>query len=306
MSFFSLVIPVYNNEETIIRTLKSIKVQTYQGWECILIDDSSNDGSISIVKNYISGDNRFILLERKEYTNIAGANSCRNIGISYSDYNWIIFIDADDTLTSNCLANRRREILENPLRDFYVFKTAIANDKGEINGEFTCKTADISKLVYMLYIHHIPWHTMSLVWDSKFLRNINGWNINFERLQDVELNIRALLNQPRLYFSDKPYDSIYWAGEMDTRKKRLARFGFCRLVKDYHFKILEEWPNDDEYSEKISYASEQILNYHIQNYLCYEKKDPEWEELYLNALSDLLFSKKEIRISRNAFFKKND
>ena len=52
-SLVSIVIPNYNRANLIGETLDSIIQQTYEDWECIIVDDRSTDGSIEIIKNYI-------------------------------------------------------------------------------------------------------------------------------------------------------------------------------------------------------------------------------------------------------------
>ena len=68
-SLVSIVIPNYNRANLIGETLDSIIQQTYENWECIIVDDRSTDGSIEIIKNYSNKDPRFLLIERpQEYS----------------------------------------------------------------------------------------------------------------------------------------------------------------------------------------------------------------------------------------------
>ena len=55
----SIIIPVYNTEVYLKKCLDSIASQSYEDWECILVDDGSNDGSPSICDEYVKNDNRF-------------------------------------------------------------------------------------------------------------------------------------------------------------------------------------------------------------------------------------------------------
>ena len=49
----SIIIPLYNKENWIIDTLQSVENQTFINWECLIIDDQSNDTSCSLVRDYI-------------------------------------------------------------------------------------------------------------------------------------------------------------------------------------------------------------------------------------------------------------
>lgn len=83
----SVVIPVYNGEKHIVETLKSVKSQTYENLEIIVVDDGSTDQTPALVKKegslYIRQDNR-------------GVAAARNVGIQQATGQYLAFIDADD------------------------------------------------------------------------------------------------------------------------------------------------------------------------------------------------------------------
>ena len=96
----SIIIPLYNKEEYIERALKCIEDQSFEDWECIIIDDGSTDGSAVIVKNFISNrGNKWRYLRQKN----RGQAAARNTGIDLSLGEYIAFLDADDLWPSNKL-----------------------------------------------------------------------------------------------------------------------------------------------------------------------------------------------------------
>jgi len=92
----SVVIPLYNKELYIRRTIDSVLSQTFQSFECIIID-SSNDGSASIVDQFTDLRIHHIIHEK------SGAAAARNIGVDLTQSNLIAFLDADDEWTPNHL-----------------------------------------------------------------------------------------------------------------------------------------------------------------------------------------------------------
>ena len=94
----SIIIPLYNKENSIANTLNSIINQTYCNWELIVVDDGSSDNSANIVSNYLS-DKRI----RYYYKKNGGVSSARNFGVGKSKGEWIIFLDADDYFLVNAL-----------------------------------------------------------------------------------------------------------------------------------------------------------------------------------------------------------
>ncbi len=100
MPKFSIIVPVYNAEIYLRKCLDSILKQTYNDWECLLINDGSTDKSWKICEEYTAKDSRF----RSFYKKNGGAGSARNIGIDNANGEWITFCDADDWVLPNWLS----------------------------------------------------------------------------------------------------------------------------------------------------------------------------------------------------------
>ena len=185
----SVIIPNYNKAQFISQTIISVINQSYENWECIIIDDNSEDNSIEIIEKHIKGDHRFKFYLNKENK---GGSYSRNLGLKNSENKYVLFLDSDDVLASNCLENRINFISENENLDFVVFPM----------GTFYNNIGD-SKLIWNNFHgnhinrflkHDLPWHTMMVLWDRNSLNRINGFDDEYVRLQDVELHTRALLD----------------------------------------------------------------------------------------------------------------
>jgi len=92
----SVVIPIFNSSKTIIRCLESVNNQRGLPSEVIIIDDFSNDNSIIIVNDYINNHKLLNIILLKNNTN-KGPSFSRNIGILKSKFEYIAFLDSDDT-----------------------------------------------------------------------------------------------------------------------------------------------------------------------------------------------------------------
>ena len=88
----SVIMPVYNGENCIERSVKSVLSQTDINVELICIDDGSSDNSVNILNNLHNKDNRLIVLKQ----NHQGAGTARNLGIEHAKGQFIAFMDADD------------------------------------------------------------------------------------------------------------------------------------------------------------------------------------------------------------------
>ena len=94
---FSVIIPLYNKEKCIARTINSVLSQSYTNFEIVIVDDGSTDNSAAIVKTIT--DSRIRLFQKEN----GGVSSARNYGIEKALGKWIFFIDADDILLPSSL-----------------------------------------------------------------------------------------------------------------------------------------------------------------------------------------------------------
>lgn len=96
----SIIMPIYNAEHYLIKSIESVINQTYKNWELILIDDESIDNSVKICEYYLSINNKIKLIKQK-HCGIPG--TVRNIGIKKCTGEYITFLDADDWLEKDAL-----------------------------------------------------------------------------------------------------------------------------------------------------------------------------------------------------------
>ena len=88
----SIIVPVYNLEAYIERTVASIQAQTYQNLEIILVNDGSRDNSLELLRRLEKADNRIIVISQEN----AGVTRARLTGIEAATGEWIGFVDGDD------------------------------------------------------------------------------------------------------------------------------------------------------------------------------------------------------------------
>jgi glycosyltransferase involved in cell wall biosynthesis len=108
----SVVIPTYNHAHFLIKSLDSVRRQSYKNWEAIVIDNHSIDGTDEVIKQY--NDERIKLLKIHNNGSIAKS---RNLGINSAMGEWIAFLDSDDLWYEDKLTLSIAEILKNPQLD---------------------------------------------------------------------------------------------------------------------------------------------------------------------------------------------
>jgi glycosyltransferase involved in cell wall biosynthesis len=93
----SIIIPTYNRAHLIGETLDSVLAQTYQNWECIIVDDGSSDNTDEFVGAYVEKDSRFKYFHRPD-EHLPGGNGARNYGFKMSQGEYIQWFDSDDLM----------------------------------------------------------------------------------------------------------------------------------------------------------------------------------------------------------------
>lgn len=106
----SIITPTYNCGKFIAETIESVKIQTYQDWEMIIVDDCSSDNTKEIVEQYQKNDSRihYHCLEKN-----SGAAVARNTALKLAKGKWIAFLDSDDLWKPEKLERQIRFMQDN-------------------------------------------------------------------------------------------------------------------------------------------------------------------------------------------------
>ena len=103
---FSVIIPLYNKEEYVLRTVESVLSQSFVDFELIIIDDGSTDKSLDVIKSI--SDPRVRIIKQTNQ----GEGPARNKGMAEARHDWIALLDADDAWSINHL-NELAKIINN-------------------------------------------------------------------------------------------------------------------------------------------------------------------------------------------------
>ena len=108
----SIVIPAYNAEQFLERTVDSVLAQTRTDWELVILDDGSVDGTFTVAQRFAEGDSRIRVVK----TGNGGVANARNAGYreTNSDSEYVIFLDHDDTWQPHALARLMVALEESP------------------------------------------------------------------------------------------------------------------------------------------------------------------------------------------------
>ncbi|MFT6168327.1 MAG: teichuronic acid biosynthesis glycosyltransferase TuaG [Celeribacter sp.] len=99
----SIVMPVLNADQFLEHTLASVRAQTFQDWELIVVDDGSTDQSLDILRKAAANDSRISVLT---HAHSRQAGAARNTGLDQATGQYIAFLDADDLWDQTKLATQ--------------------------------------------------------------------------------------------------------------------------------------------------------------------------------------------------------
>ncbi len=126
----SIIIPCYNAQKFIARTIISVQEQTYTNWEIIIVDDCSNDQTVSIIEQIAVKEPRILLLKLKVN---AGTGVARNLALSKATGQYIAFLDADDLWKNNKLEKQLAFMTIHNLAFTFSFYDCIDENNGSLN-----------------------------------------------------------------------------------------------------------------------------------------------------------------------------
>jgi glycosyltransferase involved in cell wall biosynthesis len=187
----SVIIPAYNAEVFIAKTLESVLSQTYQNIEVLVIDDGSWDQTAEIVKSFAQKDSRVILLQQSN----AGVAAARNLAIEKSRGEYIAPIDADDIWYPQNLEKQVECLIKSEPSVGVVYSWSLdINEKDLLTGGFYNSTIEGEVYKALVYKYFIGNASSSLIRRICF-EKVGGYNSklkaqNAQGCEDWELHLR--------------------------------------------------------------------------------------------------------------------
>lgn len=200
----SIIIPTYNRAHLIGETLDSVLAQTYQNWECIVVDDGSTDDTNEVMTGYIKNDNRFQYHHRPK-DRLPGGNAARNYGFEMSKGEYIQWFDSDDLM--------QEDFIEDKLGAFEDTINFVVSSGWYFFSDGSSKQFEVI-LSENLYREYVLWKinvfTPSVLFKRKFIISKSLFNESILKGQESEFFSRLfykaknhqfkIINEPLFYY----------------------------------------------------------------------------------------------------------
>lgn len=236
----SVVIPLYNKERQIAKTLQTVLRQTFQDFEIVIVNDGSTDKSIDEVGKI--PDQRIRLIHQAN----AGVSAARNRGIEEARGQYIALLDADDEWDSDYLATQMRLTETYPECDIFVTNYQFRDEFGNTtqttvrNLPFIGEHGILSNYFKVASTSNPPICSISIVADKKTFKAIGGFPLGITSGEDL-LTWARLACRYRIAYCVKPH-AVYYTpttgptgkvpADLKSTKDAVGR-GLMELVKEY-------------------------------------------------------------------------
>lgn len=186
----SICIPAYNAAVFIEDTLQSIKNQTYLNWELIVVEDGSNDGTISIVETFDKiVDQKVIYYKNSENL---GLSATRNIAVFKSKGAWLAFVDSDDIWHPNHLQSLIDTAKQNIDCDFiHSGFNFFDEDYKQPFYEQNLSEQVLNSFPVSLYTGEYRIQPSSVMVSQKLYSAINGFDESYRSIEDLNFYFRS-------------------------------------------------------------------------------------------------------------------
>lgn len=166
----SIIIATYNSARTIREALESVCQQTFQDWECIVVDGASTDGTLRILEEFVAKDTRFRYVSEPD----KGIYDAFNKGWRMARGEWVHYLGSDDRLTKNSFTDLLKEDLDG---------VAV------VSGSAYIVKVDGSIVLQKSLGWHKGCHQAKLT-RRKVLKEMRGFDTSYKVLADAELCVR--------------------------------------------------------------------------------------------------------------------
>ncbi|WP_368658033.1 glycosyltransferase family 2 protein [Metabacillus halosaccharovorans] len=215
--FVSIVMPVYNREDTLKASIQSVLDQTYRSFEFIIVDDASTDQSAAVIQSF--NDKRIKYIAHSE--NLGGSEA-RNTGVNNARGEWIAFQDSDDLWSREKLEKQIKVAVENIEQSPIIYTSFVRIKSGEEEiipkKDERKKSGNIHKeLMLGNFIS-----TQTVLLPKKYLESVGGFSADMPRFQDWELWLRISEKFPFLWVDESLVQVYYTEGSISSDHRKIV------------------------------------------------------------------------------------
>ena len=227
----SIILPVYNSENYILECLESIKIQTMQNFEVILIDDKSTDKSPEIINNYLKNNlcGKFKIIRNK--SNI-GITRSLNKAFKISNSKYIARIDADDINKPDRFEIQFKYLEKNDDISLVGSNVEYINKDGKFI-EYSDLPLNHLDIKSSLFLYNPMVH--STIFFRKKIFSCNPYNEKFHTSQDYDMYCR-IINSHKFANIKKPLVKFRFHNQSISSHKEKLQKKNSHIIQELYYK----------------------------------------------------------------------
>lgn len=240
MPAVSIIVPVYNAEKYLSCMLDSILNQSFSDFELLCINDGSTDCSESILRDYVSRDDRLKLISQENQ----GAAASRNLGLKLARGGYITFVDSDDVLEPQALEIAYHYITINQadlsLSKFRMISDLDVRPKNQNFSVYDIATEVLDNPILNRHLTHMIWgklYRRDLVEGIQFIEGIIHDDLPFCYEVYARRPKAVFVDCPIYLYRDNP--SSITATSKNLRSLKCLSIGFTRIHDVYSHEDLK-------------------------------------------------------------------
>lgn len=254
----SVIVPCYNQAQFLDECLQSVLDQTYEDWECLIINDGSPDNTEEVAEKWVEKDSRF----KYYFKENGGLSSARNYGIERAEGSWLLPLDADDYISNEYLGLAQKHINDKNVKVIYCN----AMKFGEIKGKWLLPDFKLENLA-----------RDNVIFCSAFFRKCD-----WIRVEGYDENLRIGLE-----------DWDFWISILKSGGRVIKIENVCFFYRIKKNSMITNLKNDNNYQSAIKYVEKKHIDFFHQYFgsLHYLNQQNVESNKVLDAINKRFFSR---------------
>ncbi len=232
----TVVVPVYNREHLVTRTLDSIAAQDIRPLSLIVVDNNSTDHSLDVVREWAEAHADDAALDIRILSEPRpGAARARQTGLEHVETEWVQFFDSDDVMAPGILSDALRHSADADL-------VCWMREQISLTGRHSYNPYRPDDIL-RCHLYNGMLFTEAYMVRTDFIKSVGGWNSDIRVWDDWELGLRLLLASPRYVALDRSGTTVYSQAESITGTSFSAKEGQWERIIDLMESYVAERPD---------------------------------------------------------------
>ncbi|RKS13352.1 glycosyltransferase [Flavobacterium sp. 120] len=230
----SIILPVYNGEKFLARSIESCLNQTYQNLELIIVYDSSTDNSLEIIRSHANKDSRIKIINNVEKKNLPAG---LNIGHYVAKGDFVTWTSDDNIFETIAIEEMSKKLCENDI-DVVYCDMVIIDHNGEKVRDFVF--LDLENIIFRNYIGNC------FLYKKEVFERNKGYDENCFLVEDYDFWLRAIAHsrfyqlRKKLYRYRKHDSSLTHQIAVDNEKKQIFNESVIKMYDSFSKTLLEK------------------------------------------------------------------